>query len=115
MFLQQTIAMKLSLKFVFFIIVIVANKVSCSLIREKRLSHGKDAEKNAWPSQVLILTGDEYYRTCGGSIISESWVLTAAHCVRTNEGRDPMTYKLVFGEYNRQKEDGTEVRRNIAK
>lgn len=44
---------------------------------------GQDAPQKAWPWQVFLITTDSTKRreACGGSLISESWVLTAAHCV----------------------------------
>merc|ERR1712106_719560 len=40
---------------------------------------GHEAAENEWPWQVALLIDDAWFR--GGSIISENYVLTAAHCV----------------------------------
>jgi secreted trypsin-like serine protease len=57
--------------------------------RPQRILNGHDTtiEKNPW--QVAILDSDTLKKTnsyaasqfCGGSLIAQSWVLTAAHCV----------------------------------
>ncbi|KAH8408835.1 hypothetical protein KR009_001881, partial [Drosophila setifemur] len=47
-----------------------------------RVVGGEDAIKGQFPHQVSLRNGDSH--TCGGSIISRNYILTAAHCV-TNE------------------------------
>jgi len=43
-----------------------------------KIAGGKETGINEYPWQVLVLVRK---RPCGGSLISEQWVLTAAHCV----------------------------------
>ena len=41
---------------------------------------GAQAQKDSWPWQALLaFAGGSQF--CGGSLIQEQWVLTAAHCV----------------------------------
>merc|ERR1711892_549653 len=44
-----------------------------------RIVGGIEAEENQWPWQVALFIDDAWF--CGGSLISENYVLTAAHCV----------------------------------
>jgi len=50
-----------------------------------RVIGGTAATAGAWPWQVFILipsTTNGVAARCGGSLISEQWVLTAAHCIQ---------------------------------
>uniref|UniRef100_A0A4W3HHA7 Peptidase S1 domain-containing protein n=1 Tax=Callorhinchus milii TaxID=7868 RepID=A0A4W3HHA7_CALMI len=40
---------------------------------------GSDASLGSWPWQVTLY--NNYNHVCGGSIIDQFWILTAAHCV----------------------------------
>ncbi|XP_068699575.1 mannan-binding lectin serine protease 2-like [Montipora foliosa] len=48
----------------------------------KRVVGGKHSAKGAYPWHVLIAKGDDNDILCGGSVMNERWVLTAAHCVK---------------------------------
>merc|ERR1712066_1071707 len=45
----------------------------------ERIVGGHEAEEHQWPWQVALFIDNAWF--CGGSIISENYVLTAAHCV----------------------------------
>ncbi len=46
---------------------------------EGRIVGGVDSDISAVPWQVAVMDAS-YYQYCGGSILSASWILTAAHC-----------------------------------
>merc|ERR1712215_508052 len=53
--------------------------------------NGQQADKNEYPWMVLLagknnIIGRDYY--CGGSLISNQWILTAAHCTQGKKASD---------------------------
>ena len=48
-----------------------------------RIVNGHDADQGQFPWQVAVFgAADGGTSLCGGSLISATWVVTAAHCVR---------------------------------
>lgn len=71
---------------------------------------GVNARPLEFPWQISLRTVSNngyWYHTCGGSLINNQWVLTAAHCVQKNP--DPDMYQVIAGEHDRKVREGTEV------
>ncbi|CAK9299684.1 unnamed protein product [Gordionus sp. m RMFG-2023] len=73
-----------------------------------RIIGGDKAESHSWPWQAAIFEGNRMI--CGGSLINEKWVLTAAHCFK-----GPMSaiiiklgIDVIFGSDN--EEEGEELK-----
>merc|ERR1712168_44584 len=73
-----------------------------------RVVAGTDAVPHSWPWQISLQRKNPRYNawfhTCGGSLITPEYVVTAAHCVATE--LKPGKYRVVVGEHDRRKDDG---------
>ncbi|KAF6096417.1 serine protease 55 [Phyllostomus discolor] len=59
-----------------------------------RIIEGKEAKVGEFPWLVSIQAGNEHF--CGGTIIDEWWIVTAAHCVHSGE-LQPSDLNVVLG------------------
>ncbi len=66
---------------------------------------GREAAVGAWPWQVALMADPSNGNTqfCGGALIVDDWVLTAAHCVDT---WGPGTLYVVAGRHRLSSSDG---------
>uniref|UniRef100_A0A8C6WJ25 Peptidase S1 domain-containing protein n=1 Tax=Neogobius melanostomus TaxID=47308 RepID=A0A8C6WJ25_9GOBI len=78
-------------------------------VHNDRVIGGHDAKPNVWKWQVSLQLdsyGDgSFYHICGGSLIDPFHVLTAAHCILSN---DAQKYRVVLGEYNLDRYEDSE-------
>ncbi|CRK88880.1 CLUMA_CG002636, isoform A [Clunio marinus] len=68
-----------------------------------RIYNGKVVEKNQWPFLVALTYNPDGEFFCGGTLISRSHVLTAAHCLQEKRQQTPLTpsqFVLHLGKYN---------------
>ena len=61
--------------------------LSVDALPNGRVVGGHDAEPGQFPHQISLLKNNAH--TCGGSIIGEKHILTAAHCVVIGGGIQP--------------------------
>jgi len=54
--------------------------------RDERIVGGFEAEEHQWPWIVALFIDDQWF--CGGSLITDDFVLTAAHCVEDSSSFD---------------------------
>jgi len=57
-----------------------------------RIINGQDSSIADHPHQISLqkLSGTQWYHICGGSILAETWIITAAHCVETSTWALPL-------------------------
>nr|XP_056715531.1 coagulation factor IX [Euleptes europaea] len=73
-----------------------------------RVVGGTNSKKGEVPWQVYVLNS-EGKGFCGGSIINENWIVTAAHCIEAG----PRT--IVAGELRVEENDHTEQKRRVVR
>lgn len=75
--------------------------------RASKIVGGQPADPGEWPWQALVRSGPYM---CGGSLIHQEWVVTAAHCVTDSEGNvyAPAEVRVVLGEHRRNVSEGAE-------
>lgn len=66
-----------------------------------------------FPHQVSLQIRWLNSHVCGGTLIADNYVLSAAHCF--SRGRYPGTWQVKLGEYSLTKPDRTERVINVAK
>uniref|UniRef100_A0A673AV63 trypsin n=1 Tax=Sphaeramia orbicularis TaxID=375764 RepID=A0A673AV63_9TELE len=70
-----------------------------ALEADDKIVGGQECRKNSVPYQVSLFTG---YNFCGGILLSNEWVLSAAHCKTKGNS------KVRLGEHDIWEPDGTE-------
>ncbi|XP_071977960.1 serine protease 33-like [Engystomops pustulosus] len=74
-----------------------------------RIVGGTDAAIGTWPWQVVVQSDN--YDSCGGTLISDSWVLTSAHCFQMPPNLSANKIYLGVNQLSDMERSGTVIRR----
>jgi len=73
----------------------------------ERIVGGTQAVRGEFPWIVQLKRGGHY---CGGSIVNENYIVTAAHCAQASASG----YQIVAGEHNLNSNEGSEQTRTVS-
>jgi len=74
-----------------------------------RVVGGVQSKPGDWPWKISMLLNGRH--VCGGSLINDEWIITAAHCVAGNTNRN--AYRILFGVHDRLGQEAWVISRNV--
>uniref|UniRef100_A0A8D2J1Z6 Peptidase S1 domain-containing protein n=1 Tax=Varanus komodoensis TaxID=61221 RepID=A0A8D2J1Z6_VARKO len=83
---------------------------NCGQLKTNSAHRGQPACNGSWPWQVHIFRGG--YPICGGALITDEWVLSAAHCFRSTA---TYYYTLILGVHELSNHTNAMVESNVQK
>ncbi|CAH1774022.1 unnamed protein product [Owenia fusiformis] len=67
-------------------------------VESSQITNGREATPHSWPWQASLRTANGATHNCGAVLISDRWVLTAAHCINSIYD-NVATYRVVLGTH----------------
>ncbi|XP_067144916.1 clotting factor C-like [Centruroides vittatus] len=93
-------------------------KPECGISADKvpSIINGTKASLGEWPWQVALAYSGSAFIFCGGTLLSEKWIVTAAHCVtksNTTTAQPNSAFKVFFGKLYRHTSGHTVQERDV--
>merc|ERR1711973_825190 len=76
--------------------------------KDIRIVNGVETEENEYPWQIGLASSSNHYTVCGGSIISEKTILSAAHCTY---GKSAGDYVVMVGGHNQNSASSSQYKK----
>ncbi|XP_032827538.2 coagulation factor VII-like isoform X3 [Petromyzon marinus] len=73
-----------------------------------RIVNGWRCEPGECPWQVLLVSSETGRGLCGGALLNDEWVITAAHCIVGAKTQGGLANYVIIGEYDVDVWDGSE-------
>ncbi|XP_078732467.1 venom prothrombin activator vestarin-D1-like [Lampetra fluviatilis] len=73
-----------------------------------RIVNGWRCEPGECPWQVLLVSYETGKGLCGGALLNDEWVITAAHCIVGAKTQGGLANYVIIGEYDVDVSDGSE-------
>merc|ERR1712083_447898 len=88
---------------------------TCGIKNNQRIVNGQAAAEFSWPwmARLSIKYSSGTYQ-CGGSLIADQWILTAAHCAAKENGKLPKV-TVILGDHKMSKTDSNEKSLQVSK
>ncbi|XP_025043799.2 trypsin-like isoform X3 [Pelodiscus sinensis] len=93
----------------FWFVLLLSTTVASQLEEDDKIIGGYVCSPHSQPWQVYFTYGSDY-RWCGGSLINEWWIISAAHCYKR-----PSILVAHLGEHDTTADEGTEQHIQVAK
>lgn len=80
---------------------------------------GKEAIPFSWPWNILLEL--DFYgwggwtHHCGGSLINDIWIVTAAHCIAKSGADGPQNFRVRLGLHNKEEPESTSILKGVDK
>jgi trypsin len=97
----------------FILVALVGLTTAATLVDKDKIVGGEEATPHEFPWQVSLRRKSDNFHFCGGSVLNENTVISAAHCTVIWDSPDQVV--VVAGEHNQAVDEGTEQTVNVAR
>jgi len=77
-----------------------------------RIVGGETAVPHSWPWQVGLSANGQRSFTCGGSLLNEEWIMTAAHCTQGSFS-NPAVWTVRIGDHDTFTEEPSQINAQV--